>query len=50
MKLGSLPRIRLASLPTSIQELPNLLKKLDLDIVLVKNRAAGHLGDKGRGW
>ena len=36
MKLGSLPRVRLANLPTPIQELPNLSKKLGGPRIWVK--------------
>ena len=36
MKLESLPRVRLANLPTPIQELPNLTKKLGGPRIWVK--------------
>jgi L-cysteate sulfo-lyase len=41
MKLSKLPRIRLASLPTPLQEMPNLSKELGLRILVKRDDLTG---------
>lgn len=47
MQLGSLPRLRLAHLPTPLEELPNLTKKLGGPTILVKRDDLTGLGFGG---
>jgi len=48
MMLSTLPRVRLASLPTPLQDLPNLTKRLEGPRIIVKRDDLTGLANKAR--